>query len=178
MFIFPCLFAGNILVDARYLLLLSFALGCGQVTCKLQVLLLNFVRQDRKTFRKKINFSLLREHTSKNFTWYPMNMTFSISAGRNRHYTLCCVSQRDHSLWEFWVVFPSNTVELYTCVSWSALSWIVKGIPRSKHFLISWLQSPSVVILKPRKIKSDTVSTVSPSISRIYPSNSMIPSKS
>ena len=62
------LFAGNILVDARYLLLLSFALGCGQVTCKLQVLLLNFVRQDRKTFRKKINFSLLREHTSKNFT--------------------------------------------------------------------------------------------------------------
>ena len=31
--------------------------------------------------------------------------------------------------------------------------------------LISWLQSPSVVILEPRKIKSDTVSTVSPSIS-------------
>ena len=127
MFIFPCLFAGNILVDARYLLLLSFALRCGQVTCKLQVLLLNFVRQDRKTFRKKINFSLLREHTSKNFTWYPMNMTFSISAGRNRHYTLCCVSQRDHS----------NTVELYTCVSWSALSWIVKGILcRSLEFCV------------------------------------------
>ena len=116
-------------MDARYLLLLSFALGPGQVTCKLQVLLLNFVRQDRKTFRKKINFSLLlRERISKNFTWYPMNMTFSISAGKNRHYTLCCVSQRDHSLWEFWVVFPSNTVELYTCMSWSALSWIVKGI--------------------------------------------------
>ena len=31
--------------------------------------------------------------------------------------------------------------------------------------LISWLQSPSAVILEPRKIKSDTVSTVSPSIS-------------
>ena len=29
--------------------------------------------------------------------------------------------------------------------------------PRSKHFLISWLQSPSAVILEPRKIKSDTV---------------------
>ena len=38
-------------------------------------------------------------------------------------------------------------------------------LPRSKHLLISWLQSPSVVILEPRKIKSDTVSTVSPSIS-------------
>ena len=36
--------------------------------------------------------------------------------------------------------------------------------PRSKHLLISWLQSPSAVILEPPKIKSDTVSTVSPSI--------------
>ena len=32
-------------------------------------------------------------------------------------------------------------------------------LPRSKRLLISWLQSPSVVILEPRKIKSDTVST-------------------
>ena len=39
-------------------------------------------------------------------------------------------------------------------------------LPRSKHLLISWLQSPSAVILEPRKIKSDTVSTVSPSISQ------------
>src|SRR5574337_159538 len=38
-------------------------------------------------------------------------------------------------------------------------------LPRSKRLLISWLQSPSAVILEPRKIKSDTVSTVSPSIS-------------
>ena len=38
-------------------------------------------------------------------------------------------------------------------------------LPRNKRLLISWLQSPSVVILEPRKIKSDTVSTVSPSIS-------------
>ena len=37
-------------------------------------------------------------------------------------------------------------------------------LPRSKHLLISWLQSPSAVILEPRKIKSDTVSTVSLSI--------------
>ena len=36
--------------------------------------------------------------------------------------------------------------------------------PRSKRLLISWLQSPSAVILEPRKIKSATVSTVSPSI--------------
>ena len=37
-------------------------------------------------------------------------------------------------------------------------------LPRSKHLLISWLQSPSAVILELPKIKSDTVSTVSPSI--------------
>ena len=37
-------------------------------------------------------------------------------------------------------------------------------LPRRKRLLISWLQSPSAVILEPRKIKSDTVSTVSPSI--------------
>ena len=37
-------------------------------------------------------------------------------------------------------------------------------LPRSKHLLISWLQSPSAVILEPPKIKSLTVSIVSPSI--------------
>ena len=37
-------------------------------------------------------------------------------------------------------------------------------LPRRKRLLISWLQLPSVVILEPRKIKSDTVSTVYPSI--------------
>ena len=42
---------------------------------------------------------------------------------------------------------------------------IITSLPRSKHLLISWLQSLSAVILEPRKIKSDTVSTVSPSIS-------------
>ena len=36
-------------------------------------------------------------------------------------------------------------------------------LPRSKRLLISWLQLPSAVILEPPKIKSDTVSTVSPS---------------
>ena len=42
---------------------------------------------------------------------------------------------------------------------------VITFLPRSKHLLISWLQSPSAVILEPKKIKSDTVSTVSPSIS-------------
>ena len=39
---------------------------------------------------------------------------------------------------------------------------VITFLPRSKHVLISWLQSPSAVILEPPKIKSTTVSTVSP----------------
>ena len=42
---------------------------------------------------------------------------------------------------------------------------VITILPRSKWLLISWLQSPSAVILEPRKLKSDTVSTVYPSIS-------------
>ena len=42
---------------------------------------------------------------------------------------------------------------------------VITFLPRSKRLLNSWLQSPSAVILEPKKIKSDTVSTVSPSIS-------------
>ena len=41
---------------------------------------------------------------------------------------------------------------------------VIAFLPRSKHLLISWLQSPSAVILEPKKIKSATVSTVSTSI--------------
>ena len=42
---------------------------------------------------------------------------------------------------------------------------VITFLPRSKCLLISWLQSPSTVILEPKKIKSDTVSTVS----RLFP---------
>ena len=42
--------------------------------------------------------------------------------------------------------------------------FVIAFLPRSKRLLISWLQSPSAVILEPKKITSITVSTVSPSI--------------
>ena len=42
-------------------------------------------------------------------------------------------------------------------------------LPRTKRLLISWLQSPSAVILEPKNIKSETVSTASPSIPPPYP---------
>ena len=43
-------------------------------------------------------------------------------------------------------------------------SFVIAFLPRSKHLLISWLQSPSAVILEPPPIKSLTVSIVSPCI--------------
>jgi len=43
--------------------------------------------------------------------------------------------------------------------------FVITFLPRSKHALISWLQLPSAVILEPKKIKSLTVSIVSPCIS-------------
>ena len=42
--------------------------------------------------------------------------------------------------------------------------FVIAFLPRSKHLFISWLQSPSAVILEPKKIKSVTVSIVFPSI--------------
>ena len=52
---------------------------------------------------------------------------------------------------------------------------VITFLPRSKHFLISWLQSPPAVILEPPKIKSDTVSIISPSISHeVMGSDAMI----
>ena len=48
---------------------------------------------------------------------------------------------------------------------WNMLSrFAIAFLPRSKHLLISWLQSPSAVILEPKKIKSVTISIFSPSI--------------
>ena len=41
---------------------------------------------------------------------------------------------------------------------------VIAFLPRSKHLLISWLQSPSAVILEPKKIKSVTISIIPPSI--------------
>ena len=44
--------------------------------------------------------------------------------------------------------------------------FVIAFLPRSRYLLTSWLQSPSTVILEPKKIKSVTVSIVSPSICR------------
>ena len=60
-----------------------------------------------------------------------------------------------------WAFVGTVTSQLFNMLS----RLVITSLPRSKRLLISWLHSPSAVILEPQKVKSDTVSTVSPSIS-------------
>ena len=67
-----------------------------------------------------------------------------------------------HDHWKNIALTRQTFVDKVMNVSLNMLSrLVITFLPRSKHLLISWLQSPSAVILEPRKIKS---STVSPSI--------------
>ena len=59
-----------------------------------------------------------------------------------------------------WTFVGKEMSLLFSMLSRFAIAFL----PRSKCLLISWLQSPSAVILEPKKIKSVTVSIVSPSI--------------
>ena len=75
----------------------------------------------------------------------------------------CLENPRDSGAW--WAVVYG------VAQSWTRLkrlssssSLVITFLPRSKHLLISWLQLQCAVILEPRKIKSATVSTVSPSV--------------
>ena len=62
---------------------------------------------------------------------------------------------------DYWKTFVGKVVSLF----FKMLSrFVIVFLPRSKYLLISWLQSPSAVILEPKKIKSVTVSTFPPSI--------------
>ena len=70
-----------------------------------------------------------------------------------------------------WIFVGKKMSLLFNMLS----SLVITFLPRSKHLLISWLQSSSAVILETKKIKSDTVSTVSPSISHeVMGSDAMI----
>ena len=59
-----------------------------------------------------------------------------------------------------WTVAGKVMSLLFNMMSWLVITFL----PRSKRLSVPWLQSPSAVILEPPKIKSDTVSIVSPSI--------------
>ena len=70
-----------------------------------------------------------------------------------------------HYYWEIIVLTIPIFVDKVMSQLFNMLSrFVIAFLPRIKHLLISWLQSPSTVILEPKKMKSFTVSIVSPSI--------------
>ena len=64
------------------------------------------------------------------------------------------------------IALPSQTfvIKVMSLVFNMLSRLVIAFLPRNKRLLISWLQSPSAVILEPPKVKSVTVSIVSPSI--------------
>ena len=76
----------------------------------------------------------------------------------------CLENPRDGGAWLAAVYGVAQSQTQLKRLNSSSSRLVITFLPRSKRFLISWLQSPSAVILEPPKIKSATVSTISPSI--------------
>ena len=116
--------------------------------------------------------------------WFPLGLTGLISLqskGLSRVFSNTTVQKHQFSVLSLFYGSTFISIHDYwkTCIAltrwtftgkvisllFNMLSRFVKTLlPRSKHLLISWLQSPSAVILEPNKTKSVTVSTVFPSI--------------
>ena len=115
--------------------------------------------------------------------WFPLGLTGLISLlskGLTRVFSSITDSKyqflslqpslksNSHTVRENWKNYTLD----YMHLCWHSMALLLKMLsrfviaflPRSKHLLISWLQSPSAVILEPRKIKFVTVSVFSPSI--------------
>ena len=98
--------------------------------------------------------SLLQHHSSKaSIFWYSAFLTVQLS-----HPYMITGKTIALTRWTFVGKVTSLLVNMLPRL-------VITFLPRSKRLLISWLKSPSALILEPPKIKSDTVSTVSPSIS-------------
>ena len=97
--------------------------------------------------------NLLQHHSSKSLNlWHSAFFIVQLSHPYIDYW-------KNHSLTR-WTFVGKVMPLLFNMLS----SLVIILLPRSKHLLISWLQSPSAVILEPPKIKYLTVSTVSPSI--------------
>ena len=77
----------------------------------------------------------------------------------------CLESPREGGAWWAAISGVAQSQTRLKRLSSSSSRLVITFLPRSNRLLISWLQSPSAVILEPPQIKCDTVSTVSPSIS-------------
>ena len=115
--------------------------------------------------------------------WFPLGLTGLISLqskGLSRVFSNTTVQKHQflvlsllygptltyiHDYWKNQVLTRWTFVGKVMSLLFNMLSrFVIAFLPRSKHLLISWLQSPYAVILEPKKIKSVTVSIVFPSI--------------
>ena len=97
--------------------------------------------------------SLLQHHSSK-ASIYPLSAFFTVQ-----------LSQPYMTTGKTIALSRQTFVDKVMSLLFNMLSrLVITFLPRTKCLLISWLQSPSAVILEPQKIKSDTVATVFPSI--------------
>ena len=71
------------------------------------------------------------------------------------------------SIHDYWKNHSSHYMDLCLCFFNMLSRFFIAFLPRSKHLLISWLQSPSMVILELKKIKSVIASIFSPSICHV-----------
>ena len=103
--------------------------------------------------------SFLHHHNSKaSLLWYSAFFVVQLSYPY-------MTTGKNHSFDYTDLGWQSNVSSFLICFLTCCLDVDIAFLPRSKRLLISWLQLPSAAILKPKKIKSLTVSIVSPSIS-------------
>ena len=96
--------------------------------------------------------NLLENHNSKASVWYSVFFMVHISH-------LYLTTGQTIAL-----TIPTFVSKVMSLLCNTLSRFVIVFLPRSKHLLISWPQSLSTVILEPKKMKSDSVSTFSPSI--------------
>ena len=101
---------------------------------------------------------------SKGFSWVFSNTTVQKHQFLGTQLSLWSSSHIHAWLLEKPYLWLDGSLSLMSLLFKMLSRFVIAFLPRSKHLLISWLQSSAAVILEPKKIKSLTVSVVSPSI--------------
>ena len=106
-------------------------------------------------------FDLAVRRTLKNILQHQFESINSLAFSFLYSQTLTSV----HDYWKNHSFDYTGPLSAKWCLLFNTLSrFVIASLPRSKHLSFSWLQSPFTVILEPKKMKSDTISIVSPSI--------------
>ena len=95
------------------------------------------------------------------FFWAPSAAVHGVTeSGTTEWVSFSLTSEHDYHCFDYMDFCRQSDVSAFNMLS----SFVVAFLSRSKRFLISWLQSPSAVILEPKEVKSVTASTFPPSI--------------